>query len=380
MTRLGVDGRELRPGVRTGIGRYVLEVLRSASGAGWSCTVYGDAGASLDDELPGVAFRVLRAPSTQWWDQVSLPRALARDRASVFLSPYYKMPLRAPCPAVITIHDLYFIGYPGRRRPFYDAALTRLARLYAARAVAVVTDSEYSKRAIVTRLGVDGAKVSVIPVALGPEFMPVAQAAAAAAAARYGVTGPYVLYVGNFMPHKNLARLIRAFALIPEAQRGRHTLVLAGGYRDGRQALARLASELGVADRVAFPGRIDDEDLPALYAGAAVYVLPSLEEGFGSTALEAMACGAPVAVSNRAALPEVVADAALLFDPEREPEMAATVARVLSDAPLAADLRRRALARAGLFTPERTSGRVLDVLRAVERHAARALLTPRETR
>jgi glycosyltransferase involved in cell wall biosynthesis len=376
--RLGVDGRELRPGVRTGIGRYLLEVLRAVSRAGWPCIVYGDAGASLDDALPGVVFRVLRAPWTQWWDQVSLPRALARDCASVFLSPYYKAPLRAPCPVVITIHDLYFIGYPERRRPLYDAVLTRLTRLYAARAAAVVTDSEYSKGAIVTRLGVGSSKVSVIPVALGPEFRPVAHISAAAA--RYGVTAPYVLYVGNFMPHKNLVRLIRAFARLPDAQRGRHTLVLAGGYRDGRPALARLASQLGVTDRVAFPGRIDDEDLPALYAGAAVYVSPSLEEGFGSTVLEAMACGAPVAVSNRAALPEVVADAGLLFDPEREHEMAATLARVLSDPSLAADLRRRALARAELFTPERTSERVLDVLQAVARHDACSLLAPRETR
>ena len=104
-------------------------------------------------------------------------------------------------------------------------------------------------------------------------------------------------------------------------------------------------------------------DLPALYAGAAVYVTPSLEEGFGSTVLEAMACGAPVAVSNRAALPEVVADAGLLFDAEHEADIVATLARVLSDAALADDLRRRALARAGLYTLARTTGRVLALLR-----------------
>jgi glycosyltransferase involved in cell wall biosynthesis len=376
--RLGVDGRELRPGVRTGIGRYLLEVLRSVARAGWPCTVYGDAGARLDDAPPGIVFRVLRAPWTQWWDQVSLPRALARDRVSVFLSPYYKTPLRAPCPVVVTIHDLYFIRYLGRRRLLYDPALTRLARLYAARAAAIVTDSEYSKRAIVTRLGVDASKVSVIALALGPEFRPVAHPSAAAG--RYGVTAPYVLYVGNFMPHKNLARLIRAFALLPDALRRRHTLVLAGGHGNGRGPLARLAAELGVASRVAFPGPIDDEDLPALYAGAALYVSPSLEEGFGSTVLEAMACGAPVAVSNRAALPEVVDDAGLLFDPEREHEMAATLGRILSDAALAADLRRRGRARAELFTPARTSARVLDVLQAVASHDAPSRLAPQETR
>ena len=361
--RLGVDGRELRPGVRTGIGRYLLEMLRAASLEGWSCVVYGDAGARLDETLPGVTSSILDSSWTQWWDQVTLPGALARDGISVFLSPYYKGPVRAPCPVVLTIHDLYFINYPGRRRPVYEAIVTRAARLYAARATAIVSDSEYSKREIVTRLNVNAAKVSVIPVALGGEFRPASLTASAKA--RYAIGSPYVLYVGNFNPHKNIPRLIRAFALLPGSVRSRHSLVLAGGYGEGRPELARLAETLGLADRVIFAGRVDDADLPALYSGAAVYVVPSLAEGFGATALEAMACGAPVVASNRAALPEVVADAGLLFDPEHERELASLLRRVLSDPTLADDLRRRALARAGLYTPARTTGRVLALLREV---------------
>jgi glycosyltransferase involved in cell wall biosynthesis len=361
--RLGVDGRELRPGVRTGIGRYLLEILRAASADGWSCVVYGDAGARLDETLSGVISSTLEGSWTQWWDQVTLPRALARDGITVFLSPYYKGPVRAPCPVVLTIHDLYFINYPGRSRPVYEAIVTRAARLYAARAAAIVSDSEYSKRDIVARLRVDSAKVTVIPVALGGEFKPAALTASARA--RYAISAPYVLYVGNFNPHKNIPRLIRAFAMLPGPVRSRHTLVLAGGYGDGRPALAGLAASLGITDRVIFTGRIDDADLPALYADASVYVTPSLEEGFGSTVLEAMACGAPVVASNRAALPEVVGDAGLLFDAEQEKDIASVLSRVLSDAALADDLRRRALARAGLYTPARTTGRVLALLREV---------------
>ncbi len=374
MARLGVDGRELRPGVRTGIGRYLLEILRAASRDGWSCVVYGDAGARLDQALPGVAFRTLDGSWTQWWDQVTLPRALARDGITVFLSPYYKGPVRAPCPVVLTIHDLYFINYPGRHRPVYEAIVTRAARLYAARATAIVSDSEYSKREIVARLGVDAAKVSVIPLALGAEFKPASSTAAARA--RYAVRLPYVLYVGNFNPHKNIPRLIRAFALLPGAVRSRHSLVLAGGYGSGRPELARLAESLGLMDRVIFSGRVEDADLPALYSEAAVYVTPSLEEGFGATVLEAMACGAPVIASNRAALPEIVADAGLLFDPEQEGEIAFALVRVLSDPAFADDLRRRALARAGLYAPARTTGRVLDLLREVQDGAFAAPRAP----
>jgi glycosyltransferase involved in cell wall biosynthesis len=361
--RLGVDGRELRPGVRTGIGRYLLEILRAASRDGWSCVVYGDPGARLDQTLPGVTFTTLDGSWTQWWDQVTLPRALARDGITVFLSPYYKGPVRAPCPVVLTVHDLYFINYPGRHRPVYEAIVTRAARTYAGRATAIISDSEYSKREIVVRLGVSAAKVSVIPVALGGEFRPASLTAAARA--RYALTSPYVLYVGNFNPHKNIPRLIRGFALLPGPVRSRHALVLAGGYGEGRPELARLAESLGLTDRVIFSGRVDDADLPALYSEAAVYVAPSLEEGFGSTVLEAMACGAPVITSNRAALPEVVGDAGLLFDAEQERELASVLARVLSDASLADDLRRRSLARAGLYTSARTTGRILALLRDV---------------
>src|SRR5258705_11158530 len=126
--------------------------------------------------------------------------------------------------------------------------------MYARRSAAIVTDSEYSKRAIATQLGVSSSKVSVIPVALGPEFKPAPLTPAVAA--RYGVAPPYVLYVGNFMPHKNLARLIRAFALLPDAERRRHALVLAGGDGEGRPPLARPPPGPGGGGRGVFSRRL----------------------------------------------------------------------------------------------------------------------------
>ena len=363
MLRLGVDGRELRPGVRTGIRRYLIEVVRAAVSAGWVCVLYGDAGTALEPAVPGVDVRILAGRWTQWWDQVSLPRALAEDRVSVFLSPYYKGPLRAPCPVVLTIHDLFFLGYPGRRRPIHDATLATLARLYARRARAIIADSEHSKRSIVAKLGIAPGRVTVIPVALGPEFRPAPPTVGVGR--RYGLSQPYVLYVGNFKPHKNLPRLLRAYAALPESLRGGYELVLAGSDRDGRPGLEALVARLGLVERVRFAGLIEDADLPAIYSGAALVVLPSLEEGFGLPALEAMACGAPLVVSDRGALPEVVADAALVVDADAEPTLTAAMTRALSDARLAEDLRARGLRRAALFVPGRTACRVLDVLSAV---------------
>ncbi len=361
--RIGVDGRELAAGARTGIGRYVLEVLRAASQDGWECVVYGDRATRLTVSLPGVTLRVLPGRWTQWWDQVTLPRRLVRDGVSAFLSPYYKGPLLAPCPVVLTIHDLFFLDYPGRRRPVYRAVMTRMARLYARRATAIIADSEYSRRSIAERLGVSQARVSVIPVGLAAEFKPTPLGEAVRA--RYALVPPYILYVGNFRPHKNVPRLIRAYAALPHGLRTGHGLVLAGGDRRHLPSLVELARGLGVADRVLFPGLIGERDLPALYSGCALFVLPSLEEGFGLPALEAMACGAPVAAANRGALPEVVGPAALLFDPEDEGAITKAMVEILSRADLREDLGRRGLARAREFTLDRTSGSVLTLLHRV---------------
>ncbi len=363
--RLGVDGRELVGGVHTGIGRYLFEVLRAASQDGWDVIVYADR--PLPDALaqPGIHVQVLIAPWTPWWDQVSLPRRLAKDRVSVFLSPYYKGPLQASCPVVLTIHDLMFIQYLGRPWFVYDTVMTALARRYAAAAAAIVADSEYTKRSIVGRLGVEAGKVTVIPVAVGPEFTP--QAITEAVRRRYGIAGAYLLSVGNFLPHKNLPRLLEAYARLSEPLRRTHRLVLAGGDR-GRQAeLGREVARLGIEGRVVFPGMIAEADLPGLYGGCALFVLPSLAEGFGLPALEAMACGAPVVASNRAAIPEVVGDAALLVNSNDPVAMASAMERVLSSEPFAEELRQRGLIRAKEFMPDRTAGRVLHLLEQVSR-------------
>jgi alpha-1,3-rhamnosyl/mannosyltransferase len=355
--RLGVDGRELTPRVRTGIGRYLREVLRAASEGGWACRVYGDASTRLPEALPGVALASLGARPTLWWDQVALPAALARDRVDVFLSPYYKLPLAARCPGIVTIHDLYFIGYPGRPRPVYDRVMTRVARLCARAAAAVIADSEASRRDIVARLGVPEAKIRVIPVGLGPEFRPTAPAAAVLE--RYRLRRPYALCVGNFKPHKNVPRLLRAWARLPADLRASHRLALAGGDPVGRAELEALGTSLGLGDGLTFTGLVDDADLPAVYSGATLLVLPSLDEGFGLPALEAMACGTPVVAASRGALPEVVGEAGVLVDPDKDDALEAAVTAVLSSADLRADLRRRGRARAAGFSLERTAGRVL---------------------
>jgi glycosyltransferase involved in cell wall biosynthesis len=363
--RLGIDGRELSMGVRTGIGRYATAVIEGARREGVECVVYSDQVLPTLQGLAGVTVRIVPRGPTLWWDQVRLPRRLAADRLSVFLSPYYKGPLLAPCPVVLTIHDLLFIEYLGRSRLVYDRAMTWLARLYAGRAAAIITDSEFARRTIVSRLGLSENRVTAIPLGVASEFRPVPFTEQTAQ--RYGVRRPYVLAVGNFLPHKNLVRLVQAFAGLPRSVRCDCQLVLAGEGAGRAEALKAEACRLGIGRQVVTTGFVAQADLPVLYAGCEAFVMPSLDEGFGLPAAEAMACGAPVIAADRGALPEVVGEAGLLVDPVRSEAIGAALAAVLSDAALRKELRRRSLARAACFRGDGFGHRVLALLRAVAR-------------
>jgi alpha-1,3-rhamnosyl/mannosyltransferase len=165
-------------------------------------------------------------------DQVLLPRALRETKATLFFSPYYKAPLGAPCPTVVTIHDLIPVTFPGYTRGWRRSvalAFRLWATLLGRRATAVITDSEFSKGEITRRLGIPAARIHVMPIGVGREFHPDHHAADIRNTMfRYGIGGPYLLAVGNFLPHKNLSRLVEAHAILPTAERERLALVLAG--------------------------------------------------------------------------------------------------------------------------------------------------------
>lgn len=369
--RVGVDVRELQQGVRTGIGRFVESFVSEAPGLrpDLKLFLYGDANTRLDLEkgLPGkdlgdaprVQQRVLCQPTTLWFDQLALPLALARDRIDVFLSPYYKAPLSSPCPTVVTLHDVLFlkVGYHRLKNVFFGP----WSRLIASQAAAVLTDSEYSRRDLENVLGLRTARIEVVPLGVSPHFSPSASRGAATLARRLGLPNHYLLSVTNFRPHKNDALLIRAFAGVA-AHVPDLALVLAGRGAKSAEKLRRLVERLQLKDKVVFTGVIPEEDLPALYAGARVFALPSLYEGFGLPVLEAMASGVPVLCSNTSALPEVAGEGAVLLDPEDEGAWQQGLRRLLRDEPFRRRLIEAGLERARHFTWEKAASRILKVL------------------
>jgi len=263
---------------------------------------------------------------------------------------------------LVTIHDAIAFEYP-QGYPWLNNLLHRVyVPLTLGNVDAVATDSRHAQRALSRFLGLAPERVPVVPLGAASRPEPVAAAEVAAVRARYRLPGPYVLYVGAFKRHKNVLGLLAAFA----AARGRLSgfkLALAGPSQWRFPELEAEIDRLGLRDDVEVLGYVPDEDLLPLYAGAAVYALPSLHEGFGIPVLEAMACGTPVVSSNASSLPEVAGDAALLVDPHDTAGIADALVRVASDRALADDLRRRGRARAAEFTWARTAGGYVELYR-----------------
>jgi alpha-1,3-rhamnosyl/mannosyltransferase len=372
---LAVDCREFVADRVTGIGRFLHGLLDEiARGRPHLPTValVGPA-AGLPATPSHIRVHPLGSAPALYSDQVVLPRILRRIGATVFFSPYYKAPLNAPCPTVVTIHDLIplrFPAYAGGPRRLRAAAFRCWAGLLARRAASVVTDSEASKADLVSELGLSAECIHVIPIAVGDEFRPGRSSTAVAqATARYGLPTPYLLAVGNFLPHKNLLRLVEAYAALPGRLRSDTALVLAGapaGHGPARPVNRQTLARPGVI----LPGFITPEDLPLVYTGAAALVCPSLMEGFGLPVLEAMACGTPVICARAGALPEVAGDAAVYVDPLDAGSIRAGMERLLRDAGLRAALSSRGLERARLFDRTHTTVRLADLLEGVGRSSA----------
>ena len=364
--RIGVDVRELRRGVRTGIGRMVEAVISETPSvrSDLRLVLFADDSTRAAEVETATELHVLRQPTTLWFDQIELPRALARHAIDVFWSPYYKAPICSPCPTVITIHDVLFLKQGGQR--IENAIFKPWARLIGSRASAVLTDSEHSQRDLVTLLGIDPARIAVVPLGVSERFTPKERDKAPDMLNRLGIPENYILTVTNFRPHKNGDFLIRAYARV--AERIPDTvLVLAGKRTHESHKLCESAEQLGIGDRVVMPGLITDEDLPALYAGARLFVFPSLHEGFGLPVLEAMASGTPVVSSCTSSLPEVVGEAGRMLAPTDEEAWAEALFELSTDVTMRQQQIHAGLERASAFTWRRSVSELMDVLEGVAR-------------
>jgi glycosyltransferase involved in cell wall biosynthesis len=273
------------------------------------------------------------------------------------------LPLRG-VPTVLTVHDLIFRQLPGHHKPLNRWYLNLTMPLYCRRATHIIAVSEQTRRDLLEAYGVPPERISVVAEAAAAIFAPAPAGAVATARARYHLPERYLLTVGTLEPRKNLPRLLAAWAPL-YGSGAAPPLVIAGKRGWLTDSFFAAIERSPARDGVVLTGYVDEADLPAVYTGAELFVLPSLYEGFGLPPLEAMACGVPVVCSNASSLPELADGAALLFDPRSVDSLAAALERALAGADLREDLRQRGLARASQFTWERTARQTLAVYQRV---------------
>jgi glycosyltransferase involved in cell wall biosynthesis len=268
---------------------------------------------------------------------------------------HYPMTIPLPrvdgLPTVLTLQDMQHREHPEWfsraellfRRAAYDAAAQRAGR--------VITATRHASQQIIEHLGIDGHRIDVIAHGIDHvRFSPTPRAGDAERLARLPLPGRFVLYPANMWPHKNHVRLVEALVRTDDRDFG---LVLTGQDYGRLDALLERARQLGVGARITHLGHVDADDIPALYRRATGMVFPSLFEGFGIPVIEAMACGCPVAASDRSALPEVVGGAGALFDATDVNALAAALDGVTAEGTRRDDMIRAGLARAKDFTWER---------------------------
>jgi glycosyltransferase involved in cell wall biosynthesis len=362
--RIGFDARAVRS--RKGIGTYSRNLLKCFADSGIEVVVF-----CQDDEkhtIPSADSFTLVSANTEPTAAHgrSAFRALVRESKVDLLhvpSPWAPTPL--PVPMVSTMHDvsgfLYPRGMPLTVRMRYKRQLSKT--LEESRRVITVSQILFSTLSIYAR--VDPAKVRVIHNGVSERYAPQTdEAILQAVRHRYSLPDRFAFWAGDFRPEKNVSFLIQAWAKLQKRLADTPTLVLAGAQKLEYRKLRDEVAKRGLEGRVLFPGFIGDEDLPAVYSAATVFVFPSLAEGFGLPPLEAMACGTPCVVSNSASLPEVTGSAALLFNPTSLDGFEDCVTRVLTDPDLHANLRGAGLRQAARFRWSRAAEETLEVYRS----------------
>jgi glycosyltransferase involved in cell wall biosynthesis len=361
---LGIDAREIQNGITTGIGRALdvfLDYFAEADDEN-RCVLFSGVPLCKDYGLR-VKSIVKKERFTFFWDQVTLSRLIKKQKIDLFFSPYYKIPLFCMRPCISTVFDLMYLYYdsiqPGKTsvlaRFYYETIAKRMAH----RSAAIYTCSHFTKSQIIKTYAVSPDKIKVIPLGIGKQFTPETDMIKIQEIKnRYHISSGYILYTGNAKPHKNLKTLLAAFkkikALFPSLE-----LVLAGPVPEQINGIVNNEENSSVI----CTGKVLENDLPALYSGASVFVMASLYEGFGYPPLEALACGTPVVCSNVSSLPEVVGDAGLLVDPSDAQQMAESVIRVLQSSALAESMIKAGLVRAKEFGAEKTTGRLYELIK-----------------
>lgn len=341
--KIGIDARMYGP-KQGGLGRYVEQLVQGLL--------------EIDHEneyvlfvLPGANVRIANGANVRivevgfpwygWKEQLVLPKIIKREKVDLMHFPHWNVPFFYHDPFVLTMHDLIMYHFPRQEAstlgPIWYWIKDKISRLVVDHAVQaakhIFVTSEFTKKDVHETLGVPMEKMTVTYQTPSGVISKSQDTSSKLLLKRFGVEKPYVLYVGNAYPHKNLDRLVEAWGLFQKTYGDAYQLVLVGKKNFFYE---RLLNNITIKQysNIIFTDFVPDEQLPLFYQHASLFVFPSLYEGFGLPPLEAMQYGVPVASSNRSCLPEVLGDAVLYFDPENVAEMAEVMWRGVSDVPI----------------------------------------------
>ena len=324
-------------------------------------------------------FRIVieRSPVYSLRELLALSWRLFHLKLDLYHSTHYVLPAIVPCRAVVTIHDIIHLLYP----EFLPSSLAfvyaqRMIRRSLTRGDRIIADSQNTKTDLMDYFEVDGRKIRVIYPGVANRFRtPVAPHEIDARLNNLGIQRPYLLFVGNPKPHKNLDNVVKAFGRALQLHDFGADLVCVGDRSGAEFKIRQRAEQIGVGGRVHLLGHVEDEVLPAIYQGAQLFLYPTLYEGFGLPVVEAMASGLPVITSNTSALKEVAEGYSQLVNPLDVEEMANAIAECMENREHRDELAKLGKRRAEDFRWVRTAEQTLEVYQS-------ALLpgdTPRST-
>lgn len=353
---------------KAGIGRYTREIIKHLAEIDKinSYVLLTPPQASGLDFPPNFQGKKLPLPErwmTILWHRLRFPLwvEVFTGPLDVFHSPDFVLPPVKAARTILTVHDLSFLRLPHCSEPHLRAYLSKAVPRSARRAHLILADSENTRQDVIELLDIPPGRVEVLYAGVDERFRPIGETAEVRT--RYRLPERFILSVGTLEPRKNYERLIEAFALlkgrVPSASDVKLVIVGQKGWL--YEGIFAAVERLNLQGEIIFSGYVADEDLPALYSAAELFVYPSLYEGFGLPPLEAMACGTPVVASSAPCLPEVLGDAALFAPPDEVEAMASAMERALLDEGLRHQLREKGFSRAKAFSWEKSARKLLEV-------------------